>query len=82
MLQKEEIRDINVHLENMMQHPPFPYRNVVNTSKSVESMGVYLCNSSDWLPSPLLRATGLASARRNSGEASVASCTWGAPHLG
>lgn len=66
---------INVHLEDKMQCLLFPYGNVITTSKSVESMGIYLCNSFDWLPSPLLCATGLASARRNSGEASVASCT-------
>lgn len=65
-----------------MQHLPFPYRNVVNTSKSVESMGIYLCNSFEWLTSPLLCANGLASARRNSGEASVASCTWELPISG
>lgn len=75
--------EINIHLENKMQPHPLAYRNLENNNKSVNSSGIYLCNSVDTLlPSVFsLQSTVLGYSRKDVGEVSVASCLLEAHNL-
>lgn len=75
--------EINIHLENKMQPHPLAYRNLENNNKSVNSTGIYLCNSVDTLlPSVFsLQSTVLGYSRKDVGEVSVASCLLEAHNL-
>lgn len=74
--------EINTHSENTKQPLPLPYRNSVNEGKSVENVGVSLCNLLDWLLSPAFNVQLCWPVRGGrQRRLPVTSCALGAPDL-